>query len=66
MKLSRYMRLHNLTDGQVARSIGKCRTAVLRYRHGSVVPPLHVVAAIEAVTGGKVTYEDFVGDVVAR
>lgn len=61
MKLSRYMRLHNVTDGRLADAIGKCRTAVLRYRHGSVVPPLHVVAAIEIATNGKVTYEDFIG-----
>lgn len=62
MKLSNYMRLHNIKDGELAVAIGKCRTAVLRYRHGVVTPPVSVIAQIERVTNGKVTYEDFVGD----
>jgi transcriptional regulator with XRE-family HTH domain len=60
MKLSRYMRLHNVTDSELAVAIGKCRTAVLRYRHGSITPPVNVIAQIEKVTAGKVTFEDFV------
>jgi len=56
------MQLHNLTDGDLAAAIGKCRTAVLRYRHGVITPPVNVIAQIEKVTNGKVTFEDFVSD----
>jgi hypothetical protein len=59
MKLSKYMRLHKITDRALAIAIGKCRTAVLRYRHGTVTPPVGVIAQIESFTSGAVTFEDF-------
>ena len=62
MKLSAYMKLHKLTDAELAVEIGKCRTAVLRYRRGTVVPPLNVIAQIEKATNGRVSFEDFVSD----
>jgi hypothetical protein len=60
MKLSRYMRLHGVTDGELAAAIGRCRTAVLRYRHETSTPPLDVIAQIERATAGEVTFEDFI------
>lgn len=62
MKLSKYMQLYKMKDGELARAIGKCRTAVLRYRHGVITPPVSVIAQIEKITNGKVTYEDFIRD----
>ena len=62
MKLSKYMQLNKVKDGELAAAIGKCRTAVLRYRHGAVTPPVSVIAQIEKITNGRVTYEDFIKD----
>lgn len=60
MKLSRYMQLNKMTDSQLAQELGKARTAVLRYRHGTVVPSLSVASLIEKLTDGAVTYRDFI------
>lgn len=62
MKLSKYMRLHCIKDAELAAALGKGRTAILRYRHGTVTPPVSVIAQIERVTNGKVTYEDFINE----
>jgi ribosome-binding protein aMBF1 (putative translation factor) len=60
MKLETYMKLHSVTDADLAETIGRCRTAVLRYRSGKITPPLSVIAKIEKATKGKVTFKDFV------
>ena len=59
MKLAEYMKLTRKTDDDFGRDIGRNRVAVLRYRSGKTVPPLPVIAIIESVTSGAVTWKDF-------
>jgi transcriptional regulator with XRE-family HTH domain len=59
MKLAEYMKLTRKNDDDLAREIGRSRVAVCRYRSGKIIPPITVIASIEAATSGAVTWRDF-------
>lgn len=59
MKLARYMELNGVKDHHLAEIIGRSRETVTKYRLGKVQPPLEVIAAIEAATKGRVSFDDF-------
>lgn len=66
MKLSDYMRDHNLTDAALAERIGRHRVSVTRYRNGRVRPDWDAMMAIEAATNGAVTPNDFIAPAPAE
>lgn len=59
MKLTHYLKERGITDRAFADLIGKERSLVTRYRHGSIIPPIEVIADIREQTGGLVSFEDF-------
>lgn len=59
MKFAEYMAEANISDDAMAVSLKKDRTVIGRYRRGDVVPPLEVIAKIDELTGGRVSYPDF-------
>jgi DNA-binding transcriptional regulator YdaS (Cro superfamily) len=59
MKLATYLQQHQLTDQAFAELIGRERSVVSRYRTGAVCPSLETIAAIDRVTGGTVSFQDF-------
>ena len=48
-----------ISDGDFAAMVKRDRTTVLRWRHGASFPDRNDLARIIAVTGGKVTPNDF-------
>jgi len=59
MHLSDYMTEKNLTDAEVAASIGVTRPTVSRIRRKLVRPDWATIRQIEAFTEGVVTASDF-------
>lgn len=62
MKLQEFMKMSGMTDDAMAAAIGKDRSVVSKYRSGDVTPPLAVIAQIETVTKGAVSFRDFLPD----
>lgn len=59
MKLADFLRDNAISDTAFAALIGKDRSLVTRYKAGSVVPSLGVLARIQEATNGQVTPADF-------
>ena len=59
MKLDDFMRLKGISDDGMGKILSKDRTIVSKYRRGSVMPPLSVIALIEKETDGAVSFRDF-------
>lgn len=60
MKLADWMHKHHLTPRQLRRMLGvKSRTTVGRWLAGERIPSERLLQAIETITGGAVTREDF-------
>lgn len=59
MKLSDYLRQHDLTLADFAAQIGRSTATVSRVAREKNVPDAGTIRAIAAATGGKVTANDF-------
>jgi transcriptional regulator with XRE-family HTH domain len=59
MKLSDYMTLSNLTDDAMARMVGVDRSAVTKWRRGTIRPAWPALARLSDATKGAVTPNDF-------
>ena len=60
MRLKRFLEMSKITQSEFARKIGATRQAVWRWAHHFGVPRKATLRRIVRVTGGRVTYEDFV------
>jgi transcriptional regulator with XRE-family HTH domain len=60
MKLAEYLTAHGLTPEKFADELGVDAVSVRRYMSGARRPRWSVMAEIAALTGGKVTANDFV------
>lgn len=59
MKLSEFMAIEGLTDGELAERVKRDRSNVLRWRKGLTRPDFDALLALEKVTEGRVTARDF-------
>ena len=59
MKLKTYLASINATDAEFAKKLGKDRSAITKYRSGKITPPLDVIAMIDKITKGAVSFRDF-------
>ena len=59
MKLKNYLASENITDAVFAKTLGKDRSAITKYRSGKITPPLDVIAMIDKITKGSVSFRDF-------
>jgi transcriptional regulator with XRE-family HTH domain len=62
MKLSDYMLLSKLTDDAMARMVGVDRSAVTKWRRGTIRPDWPSLARLSEATKGAVTPNDFLPD----
>lgn len=60
MTLSEFLASQNMTDAQFAELVNRDRSTVTRWRNGQTRPDWDAIAAIGAVTDGKVSALDFV------
>lgn len=60
MTLSDFLAEEQLTHAEFGRIIQTTQAAVSRYTNGSRIPRPAVMARIQAVTGGRVTPNDFI------
>jgi len=61
MKLSEYLSLNAISDANFAEQVKSDRTTVSRLRRTDRIPSKELMLEIHAVTGGKVTANDFYG-----
>lgn len=62
MTLADYMTRNRLTDDALAAALNVSRATVSRLRRGRMVPSFELAARIHAVTGRKVTPNDFLAN----
>ncbi len=62
MKLEEYMKKERYTLRQMAEKIGICPNYVfkIKKKYKGAVPSAKVIKKINKITGGKVTFEDFI------
>ena len=61
MKLSSYMTLKGLRDGDLAAALGECSIGAIRkWRSGERIPRPEMMARIRRATDGQVTPDDFI------
>ena len=59
MKLDQYMTENKVFEVNLAQKLKKHRSVIGRYRRGEVTPSLKVAKAIQKITKGAVTMEDW-------
>ena len=59
MKLAQYMSENKIIEAVLAKKLNKHRSVIGRYRSGKVIPPLRIAKAIQKITKGAVTMEDW-------
>lgn len=59
MRLSDWMKGRHLSDADLARLVGRDRSIITKLRAGKIMPSVEVLAAIERLSDGKVTAQDF-------
>jgi len=59
MKLHEWMKEAQMSDSDMAKAIGRERSVVTRIRNGRLLPSVKTAAAIQRLTGGRVTAVDY-------